>query len=262
MSTPTPEARAAARTRPAAVTSWAATPTDLYSVICSGDVRPGRRPASSSPISAWMCSAPMRPSAIGVSRSFEPAGVAPRPHRETRRPRRPQRLWPSRPPLAVVDCGDRDVQLCMQVGGQGSGPFPVPGRDTDSLNGTYTHDRRGVCPGLHTTSQDRENLGVRRCKQVDGQRRSSGRTSRRDRRPVEQGHRTARLRVEDDHHSLMGRQVGGRIARKQGYQLRCQLAALGRTNTSHSLPGCRRRRALSTSLPQRAARHPPGPDRQ
>src|SRR4029079_367983 len=52
MSRPTPAARAASRTSPAAAASWAAMPTDLYSVIWSGEDRPGRVPASSSPSSA------------------------------------------------------------------------------------------------------------------------------------------------------------------------------------------------------------------
>ena len=43
---------AAASTRAAAATSWTATPTDLYRVISSGEVRPGLVPATSSPSSA------------------------------------------------------------------------------------------------------------------------------------------------------------------------------------------------------------------
>src|SRR6266851_5029350 len=44
---------AAASTRAAAATSWTATPTDLYRVISSPELRPGFVPATSSPSSAW-----------------------------------------------------------------------------------------------------------------------------------------------------------------------------------------------------------------
>ena len=53
-SRPTPCFFAASSTRCAATASWTATPTDLYSVICSAEVRPGLAPEISSPISAWM----------------------------------------------------------------------------------------------------------------------------------------------------------------------------------------------------------------
>src|SRR6266550_3315984 len=50
---PTDRPFAAARTRAAAATSWTATPTDLYRVISSWELRPGLVPATSSPSSAW-----------------------------------------------------------------------------------------------------------------------------------------------------------------------------------------------------------------
>src|SRR3989442_3984542 len=50
---PTDRSFAAASTRAAAATSWTATPTDLYRVISSRELRPGFVPATSSPSSAW-----------------------------------------------------------------------------------------------------------------------------------------------------------------------------------------------------------------
>src|SRR6266550_3691474 len=61
---------AAASTRAAAATSWTATPTDLYRVISSREVRPGFVPATSSPSSAWT-SAGLTPTSSGA-----PAGGA------------------------------------------------------------------------------------------------------------------------------------------------------------------------------------------
>ena len=52
MTRPTDRSRAASSTKAAAATSWTATPTDLYRVISSRELRPGLVPATSSPSSA------------------------------------------------------------------------------------------------------------------------------------------------------------------------------------------------------------------
>src|SRR5204862_3960791 len=60
ISLPTDRSRAAASTSAAAAASWTATPTDLYRLICSGEVRPGFDPATSSPSSTTSDGAPSR----------------------------------------------------------------------------------------------------------------------------------------------------------------------------------------------------------
>src|SRR6266576_939166 len=62
---PTDRPFAAASTRAAAATSWTATPTDLYRVISSWELRPGFVPATSSPSSAWTSAGP-RPTNSGA----------------------------------------------------------------------------------------------------------------------------------------------------------------------------------------------------
>src|SRR5205823_14883123 len=73
-SRPAPASRAAASTSTAAAASWTATPTDLYSVICSSEVRPGFVPLTSSPSSAWIWSGLILPVLMGCTRSLLPAG--------------------------------------------------------------------------------------------------------------------------------------------------------------------------------------------
>src|SRR5262249_52379882 len=60
ISRPTDRSRAAASTSAAAAASWTATPTDLYRLICCGEVRPGFDPATSSPSSMTSARAPSR----------------------------------------------------------------------------------------------------------------------------------------------------------------------------------------------------------
>src|SRR5262249_18399972 len=67
ISWPRPRSRAAFRTSAAAARSWTATPTDLYSVICSPELRPTEVPAMTSPSSTT----PSRPRG---SSSGAPAG--------------------------------------------------------------------------------------------------------------------------------------------------------------------------------------------
>src|SRR5436190_1158844 len=63
ISRPTDRSRAAASTSAAAAASWTAMPTDLYRLICSGEVRPRRVPATSSPSSTTSVGARSRNSA-------------------------------------------------------------------------------------------------------------------------------------------------------------------------------------------------------
>jgi len=125
--------------------------------------------------------------------------------------------------LLVVGHGARiDTKLSRQLCGKTLRTVKIPSGHTDPTQAPNACKRPRMASRLHTAPQQRQDRRIL-TRQEPGRQCGAGTSpDRRDRRAVEQRLRLTRLRVEGDDYSLVSRQRGALVPRKEADQLRRQ----------------------------------------